>query len=98
MTQPTVAAELYVLLRKAGVERNEAQALIDAHAAAIRAAAGQHDPELVAVADIVAWLSKKAREYGGVSRTESAADALWRMADKVSRGAIRPTPARGEQH
>jgi hypothetical protein len=44
VTQPTPAAELYVLLRKAGVDRHEAQALIDAHAAAIRTAAGQDQP------------------------------------------------------
>jgi hypothetical protein len=43
------------------------------------------------VADIIAWLYKKAREYRGVTdRQESASDALARMADKLSRGAVRP--------
>lgn len=44
MTEPEPAAELYVLLRKAGVEPYTAQDLIDAHAAAIRTAAGQDQP------------------------------------------------------
>lgn len=44
------------------------------------------------VADVVAWLGKKARECPTApERQESAADAIARLADKVSRGAIRPT-------
>ncbi|MGW3164781.1 hypothetical protein ACWC9Q_18295 [Streptomyces sp. NPDC001142] len=44
-------------------------------------------------AQIIAWLLKKAGEYRGVprSRQESAADAIARMADKISRGAVRGT-------
>ncbi|MFE2936694.1 hypothetical protein [Streptomyces sp. NPDC059278] len=42
-------------------------------------------------AQIIAWLLKKAGEYRGLprSRQESAADAIARMADKISRGAVR---------
>lgn len=44
------------------------------------------------VADVVAWLTKKAHEYGNSNRENRAkAEAVGRMADKVSRGAIRPT-------
>jgi len=44
------------------------------------------------VADVVAWLSKKAREFPTARhRQESAPDAIARLASKVSRGAIRPT-------
>lgn len=44
------------------------------------------------VADVVAWLSKKAREFPTARhRQESAQDAIARLASKVSRGAIRPT-------
>ncbi|MEU2135332.1 hypothetical protein [Streptomyces sp. NPDC018352] len=44
-------------------------------------------------AQIIAWLVKKAGEYRGLprSRQESAADAIARMADKLSRGAVRGT-------
>ncbi|MFC9753016.1 hypothetical protein [Streptomyces sp. NPDC056921] len=44
-------------------------------------------------AQIIAWLVKKAGEYRGLprSRQESAADAIARMADKISRGAVRGT-------
>lgn len=43
-------------------------------------------------AQIIAWLGKKAGEYRGLprSRQENAADAIARMADKLSRGAVRP--------
>lgn len=42
--------------------------------------------------DVIAWLGKKAREYqADRSNRDSAADAIARMADKISRGAIRPT-------
>ncbi|MFG2900927.1 hypothetical protein ACGFZH_28060 [Streptomyces zaomyceticus] len=42
-------------------------------------------------AQIVAWLGKKAREYGESNREARAkAEAVWRMADKLSRGAVRP--------
>jgi hypothetical protein len=43
------------------------------------------------VADVVAWLIKKALEYPTASeRQEKAPDAIARLASKVSRGAIRP--------
>ncbi|WP_329592189.1 hypothetical protein OG195_27465 [Streptomyces sp. NBC_01362] len=46
-------------------------------------------------AQIIAWLMKKAGEYRSVprSRQESAADAIARVADKISRGAVRGTEA-----
>lgn len=46
-------------------------------------------------AQIIAWLGKKAREYKG-NRAESASDVLARMASKISRGAVRPTPTGGQ--
>lgn len=40
-------------------------------------------------AQIVAWLGKKSREYGTSNRENRAkAEAVWRMADKLSRGAV----------
>jgi hypothetical protein len=46
----------------------------------------------VAVADVVAWLNKKAREYDAIpkSRRENPTDWLLRLASKAQRGAIRP--------
>ncbi|WP_329424055.1 hypothetical protein [Streptomyces sp. NBC_01268] len=43
---------------------------------------------------IVRWLLKKAREYGSTRNRQHAAQAevLERMADKISRGAVRPAP------
>ncbi|MFE3578770.1 hypothetical protein [Streptomyces vinaceus] len=42
-------------------------------------------------AQIVEWLGKKSREYGTSNREARAkAEAVWRMADKLSRGAVRP--------
>lgn len=44
------------------------------------------------VADVVAWLVKKSGEYGVSNRENRAkAEAVGRVADKISRGAIRPT-------
>jgi hypothetical protein len=41
---------------------------------------------------IITWLLKKAGEYGQSNREERAAShAVWRMADKLSRGAVRDT-------
>lgn len=41
-------------------------------------------------AQIIAWLGKKAREYGESNRESRAkSEAVWRMADKLSRGAVR---------
>ncbi|MCX5202412.1 hypothetical protein OG897_13265 [Streptomyces sp. NBC_00237] len=45
-------------------------------------------------AQIIAWLEKKAREYGDNNRENRAkAEAVGRMADKLSRGAVRDTEA-----
>ena len=46
---------------------------------------------------IIAWLGKKAGEYRSAPRAdqESAAGAIARMADKLSRGAVRPPLSRG---
>lgn len=62
--------------------KSKASAMLDAFAAEVVA---ERD------AQIIAWLGKKAREYKG-NRAESASDALARMADKISRGAVCPTP------
>ncbi|MFB6809462.1 hypothetical protein [Streptomyces sp. NPDC056387] len=41
-------------------------------------------------AQIVEWLGKKSREYGSSNREARAkSEAVWRMADKLSRGAVR---------
>ncbi|WKD36561.1 hypothetical protein [Streptomyces xanthophaeus] len=41
-------------------------------------------------AEIVAWLGKKSREYGTSNReARDKAEAVWRMADKLRRGAVR---------
>lgn len=62
--------------------------LVAAHA---RIAELQGDGHLTAE-DVAAWLGKKARELPSNSaRREGTADVLFRLADKVSRGAIRPT-------
>lgn len=43
-------------------------------------------------AQIIAWLGKKAGEYGTSNRENRAkAEAVGRMADKLSRGAVRPS-------
>lgn len=47
-------------------------------------------------AEIIAWLVKKAGEYGSTrGRQESTGDVLCRMADKISRGAVRPAAGAG---
>ncbi|MFD8777471.1 hypothetical protein [Streptomyces sp. NPDC059916] len=46
--------------------------------------------ERLPTADVVAWLAKKAGEYQSGGNRENAATAIGRLADKVSRGAIRP--------
>lgn len=55
--------------------------------------AADHRAEVQAERDaqIVAWLLKKSYEYGTSNRENRAkAEAVWRMADKLSRGAVRP--------
>jgi ribosome-binding protein aMBF1 (putative translation factor) len=44
-------------------------------------------------AEVADWLVKKAREYHGLRGKENAArvEVLCRMADKIRRGAVRPT-------
>lgn len=45
--------------------------------------------------EVVAWLEKKAREHGAQGRQYAKQAAIiWRLADKVSRGAIRVFPYR----
>ncbi|WP_426404254.1 hypothetical protein ACN9M0_24955 [Streptomyces sp. R-07] len=56
------------------------------------AAADAHRAEVIAERDaqIVAWLAKKAGEYGTSNReNRTASDAVALMADKLSRGAVR---------
>ncbi|MFB7605221.1 hypothetical protein [Streptomyces gardneri] len=63
------------------------------------AAADAHRAEVQAERDaqIVAWLLKKSHEYGKSNRENRAkAEAVWRMADKLSRGAVRPDGAQAE--
>lgn len=57
----------------------------------VREALNAHHSEAVAERDaqIIAWLAKKAGEYRSGPNRESAADAIARMADKLSRGAVR---------
>ncbi|MEU8740553.1 hypothetical protein [Streptomyces halstedii] len=47
-------------------------------------------------AQIIEWLEKKAREEGTSNKERrTRADVLARMADKLSRGAVRPPPSKG---
>ncbi|WP_097865855.1 hypothetical protein [Streptomyces sp. rh34] len=47
-------------------------------------------------AQIIAWLEKKAREEGSSNKERrSRAEVLFRMADKMSRGAVRPPLSKG---
>ncbi|WP_399553886.1 hypothetical protein OG473_39495 (plasmid) [Streptomyces anulatus] len=47
-------------------------------------------------AQIIEWLEKKAREEGTSNKERrSRADVLFRMADKMSRGAVRPPLSKG---
>lgn len=61
--------------------------LVDAHRLAVIA-----DRD----AQIVVWLAKKAREEGTSNKERrTRADAIYRMADKLSRGAVRPPLSKG---
>ena len=52
---------------------------------------GPTEEPALAIADVAAWLRKKAREYPTApERQESPAEAIARLAEKVARGAIRP--------
>ncbi|MEU9615902.1 hypothetical protein AB0D56_30735 [Streptomyces sp. NPDC048209] len=47
-------------------------------------------------AQIIAWLGKKGREEGSSNKdSRNRADVLFRMADKLSRGAVRPPLSKG---
>ncbi|WP_411095923.1 hypothetical protein [Streptomyces sp. 020-2-3H-GM] len=47
-------------------------------------------------AQIIEWLGKKAREEGASNKERrTRADVLFRMADKLSRGAVRPPLSKG---
>jgi hypothetical protein len=59
---------------------------------------GDHRLEVIAERDaqIIAWLEKKAGEEGGSNKERRArAAAIACMADKLSRGAVRPPLSRG---
>ncbi|MFC9497692.1 hypothetical protein [Streptomyces sp. NPDC056982] len=67
--------------------------LLVAELAAVRAERDEARAQLaerLPAADVVAWLDKKAGEYQSGGNRENAATAITRLADKVSRGAIRP--------
>lgn len=58
----------------------------------------KHCAEVIAERDaqIIAWLEKKAREEGRSNKERrDRADAIARMADKLSRGAVRPPLSAG---
>lgn len=49
-------------------------------------------------AQIITWLEKKAREEGSSNKERrTRADVLFRMADKLSRGAVRPPLSKGPE-
>lgn len=63
-----------------------------AHVAELTAVATQSRAEVIAERDaqIIAWLAKKSHEYGVSNRENRAkSEAVGRMADKLSRGAVR---------
>ncbi|MGQ4733396.1 hypothetical protein ACUN3E_37780 [Streptomyces sp. Ju416(a)] len=65
----------------------EAEALLDAYRLAVIA---ERD------AQIIEWLTKKAHEEGTSNKERrTRADVLFRMADKLSRGAVRPPLSKG---
>ncbi|MGW3825719.1 hypothetical protein ACWEAF_26285 [Streptomyces sp. NPDC005071] len=62
------------------------------------AAADAYRVEVIAERDaqIIAWLVKKAREEGTSNKeSRTRADAIFRLADKLSRGAVRPPLSKG---
>jgi len=64
----------------------------------VQYALGAYRLEVIAERDaqIIAWLEKKAREEGFSNRENRArADVLYRMANKLSRGAVRPPLSKG---
>lgn len=79
--------ELYAALMRGGPhspDRSEkASALLDAHAAEVRAEALREAQDAT-----VAWLVKKASEHRSAKQTDRA-DTIARLADKANRGAVR---------
>lgn len=70
------------LLQQLAVPLDDARTLVDRHHAEVTA---YRD------AQIIAWLEKKAREEGTSNKdSRLRATAIYRMADKLSRGAVRP--------
>lgn len=70
------------LIQSIAAPINEARDLVDLHHAEV--IAGRD-------AQIIAWLEKKAREEGTSNKdSRLRATAIYRMADKLSRGAVRP--------
>ncbi|MEU7737295.1 hypothetical protein AB0B51_30115 [Streptomyces griseus] len=66
---------------------SEPEWLIDAYRLAVIAERDAH---------IIEWLTKKAHEEGTSNKERrTRADALFRMADKLSRGAVRPPLSKG---
>lgn len=66
---------------------SEPEALVDAYRLAVIA---ERD------AQIIEWLTKKAHEEGTSNKERrTRADVLFRMADKLSRGAVRPPLSKG---
>ncbi|MFJ9988616.1 hypothetical protein ACIQUD_32165 [Streptomyces globisporus] len=66
---------------------DEAEQLIHAHRIEV---IGKRD------AQIIEWLEKKAREEGRSNKdSRTRGDVLFRMADKLSRGAVRPPLSKG---
>lgn len=101
LQSPETAAEL-VRLRAQVAEQEEVRVDLWAHLdfrlrdiKRLRARVAELEAErgtLVAARDaqIIAWLGKKAREYGTSNReSRDKAEAVFRMADKLSRGAVR---------
>lgn len=72
--------------RRAGYEETRHK-MLDAYRAEVIAEA-----DLLPKADVVAWLTKKAREFRSLGHEQGRAqgDAVAAMASKVDRGAIRP--------
>lgn len=75
------------LASRRGGNEAAAQALLAGHRAHVLA-----ESDLLPKADVVAWLTKKAREFRSLGHEQgrAQADAVAAMASKVARGAVRP--------
>ncbi|MFI1676999.1 hypothetical protein [Streptomyces sp. NPDC020607] len=79
------------LLRAALILDERADHLDDITEKATAAPAAKATPELLPTADVVAWLTKKAREQRGRGPYfVREADAIAELASKMARGAVRP--------